>query len=52
MMSFRGTTEKRGWASPVLEELSVQATLGGTQPNPSECRSSNPNAAGLPNYCS
>lgn len=44
--------EKRVWDRPRLEQLMVTETLGGTQPNPSECRSQNPNAAGLPNYCS
>lgn len=52
MTSISTAAEKRGWASPRLEQLMVTETLGGTQPNPSECRSQNPQAAGLPNFCS
>lgn len=48
----RSVPQKRNWLRPRLDTLSVTETLGGTQPNPSECRSQNPNAAGLPNYCS
>lgn len=43
-------TLKGQWVTPELTRMSVEETLGGTQPNPSEVRSGNENAAGDPNF--
>ncbi|WP_181869928.1 hypothetical protein [Halomonas sp. DQ26W] len=42
--------QKRGWVTPELTRMSIEETLGGMKPNPSEVRSGNPNAAGDPKY--
>ncbi|MCE9665078.1 hypothetical protein LY622_16740 [Halomonas sp. M5N1S17] len=42
--------QKRGWVTPELTRMSIDETLGGIMPNPSEEHSGNESAAGDPNF--